>query len=197
MTDGREATRASTGWRRYATFEALLYGLNSLGTLWIIVLMIVINIDVFGRTALQRPLPGVLELVTLSIVGIIFLQIGSTVRAGRITRSDALFRAALRRWPRFAFSLQMLYHLAGAMVFAVLFHASFPFLISSWNSGEYEGIQGYVTYPVWPVRLTILIGSACAAVQYLLLAWSDLGVASGRRPPPEDLGDSAGMDVLQ
>ena len=50
---------------------------------WIFVLMVVINVDVIGRTLFTKPLPGVPELVRLSIVAIVFLQIGSTLRAGR------------------------------------------------------------------------------------------------------------------
>ena len=48
-------------------FELLLSGLNSVGTLWIFGLMVVICLDVIGRTAFNSPLPGVLELVRLSI----------------------------------------------------------------------------------------------------------------------------------
>lgn len=184
------------GWQEYLSFEGLLSVLNSLGTVWIIVLMVVIDLDVIGRTAFTQPLPGVLELVTLSIVGIIFLQIGHTVRANRITKSDSLFKAGMRRWPRPVHALQALFHLGGAVLFIILFHASYPFLIDSWNSGEYEGIQGYVAYPVWPVRLIILIGSACAAVQYLIFAWADLLVVLGRRAPSDQEG-SMGFEVLR
>ena len=68
--------------RHFVWFETLLSGLNSIGTLWIFLLMVVISIDVIGRTAFNAPLPGVLELVRLSIVGIVFIQLGHTLRAG-------------------------------------------------------------------------------------------------------------------
>ena len=64
-------------------FELLLSVFNSIATVWIVVLMVVINIDIFGRTAFAAPLPGVPELVKLSIVAIIFLQIGHTLRVLR------------------------------------------------------------------------------------------------------------------
>ena len=44
--------------------------------------MVVISLDVIGRTAFNAPLPGVLELVRLSIVGIVFIQLGTYVARG-------------------------------------------------------------------------------------------------------------------
>jgi TRAP-type mannitol/chloroaromatic compound transport system permease small subunit len=170
------------------SFEGLLSLLNSVGTLWIFVLMAVICSDVIGRTAFNSPLPGVLELVRLSIVAIVFIQLGHTLRAGRITRADHLIIKLQQRWPRLGFGLQGLFELAGAAVFFVLLQASLPLFLRSWASGEYAGIEGYVTYPVWPVRLIILVGSFCAGLQFLLFAWRDLGVTvSGRAPPVQSV----------
>lgn len=168
--------------RSVFTFGALLSGLNSIATIWIIVLMIVINIDVFGRTVFSSPLPGVPELVKLSIVGIIFLQLGHTLRVGRITRADTLMRPVRRHWPRVALLVRGLYSIAGVMLFGILFEASAPLFWKSWVGGEYAGIEGYVSYPVWPVRLIILIGSACAALQYAIFVWQDFAIIFGQRP---------------
>ncbi len=158
-------------------FATLLSILSSIATVWIVVLMVVINIDIFGRTVLSSPLPGVPELVKLSIVGIIFLQIGYTLRAGGITRADGLMRPFERRWPRLGLLVQGLYSLCGTTLFAILFYASRPLFWMAWLQGEYAGVEGYVTYPVWPVRLVILIGCACAAIQYAILAWQQLSAA--------------------
>lgn len=189
-----------TGRRRPdALFESVLSGLNSLGTLWIIVLMVVMNIDVFGRTFFNSPLPGVPELVRLSIVAIIFIQIGHTLRNDRLTRSDSFIRALQKNWPKTGHGLQGVYALAGAGIFAVLFCASFPFFTRAWTSGEYAGIEGYVSYPLWPVRLIILIGCFCAAVQYLLFAWRDLRIALGFSQPDlsSERGGTFDLEVLK
>jgi len=71
-------------------FSHLIGGLNAIGTLWIFLLMVVINTDVFSRLLFNHPIDGVPELIELSIVGIVFLQLCDTVRAGRLTRSDGL-----------------------------------------------------------------------------------------------------------
>jgi TRAP-type mannitol/chloroaromatic compound transport system permease small subunit len=172
--------QASKLWRWFS-FETAVSALNSLGTLWIIALMIIINLDVFGRTLFSAPLRGVPELVKLSIVGIIFLQLGHTLRAGRITRAENLILRIQRRWPKLGFGIQAFFNLSGAVLFVVLFHASRPFFLHSWKTGEYAGIEGYITYPVWPIRLIILIGSLCALVQYLLFAWHDVSIVLGRK----------------
>ena len=171
-------TRARRGFR---PFSALLLFLNSIGTIWIFVLMLVIIVDVVGRTAFTRPLPGVPELVSLSIVGIVFLQIAHTLRSGRITRVDSLANWLERRSPRAAHALQGVYSLLGAVLFTVLFLACRPIFVQSWLSGNYAGVEGYVTYPFWPIHLILLIGCACSTIQYLLFAWDEFGRAARGR----------------
>jgi TRAP-type mannitol/chloroaromatic compound transport system permease small subunit len=164
-------------------FERLMLALSSAGSIWIFVLMIVINIDVIGRTAFNAPLPGVPELVSLSIVGIIFIQLGNTLREGRMTRADTFSKQLKRRWPRVGFALSAAFSLAGAALFAVLFYASYPFFLRSMESGEFVGVEGYVAFPTWPVRLAILVGCACAFIQFIHLAMRDLQVVAGLRTP--------------
>jgi TRAP-type mannitol/chloroaromatic compound transport system permease small subunit len=177
--------------RRWLSFEFLLSALNSIGTLWIFTLMVVISTDVIGRTVFNSPLPGVLELVRLSIVGIVFIQLGHTLRAGRITRADNLIHLLQKRLPRLGFGMQALFELAGTGIFVVLFQASLPLFVRSWTSAEYAGIEGYITYPVWPVRLIILIGSFCAGLQFLLFAIRDLAAAwQGQAPAAAEASQS-------
>ena len=169
--------------RQWLSFEGLLSGLNSVGTLWIFVLMLAVNADVAGRTLFNSPVPGVPEFGRLSIVGIIFLQLAHALRSGRITRADGLLRAAKRRWPRFAAGVEAVFSLAGTGVFAVLVYGSYRPFLRSWASGEYAGVEGYVTFPTWPVRLVIVIGCALAALQFLLFMRHNLQVMLGIRGP--------------
>jgi len=154
-------------------FRRALLLLNSIGTVWIFILMIVIVTDVIGRTVFTRPLAGVPELVSLSIVGIVFLQIGQALRSGRITQVDTLLQVLDRHMPRASALLQGLYGLLGMALFIALYNACLPLFISAWQNGDYVGVEGYITYPVWPVRLFMLIGCAGAAIQYLLFALRD------------------------
>jgi TRAP-type C4-dicarboxylate transport system permease small subunit len=179
LEPGSEARpqRTSAGGAR---FGAVLAALNSVGTLWILVLMVVVNADVVGRTVFTSPIPGVAEFGRLSIVGIIFLSLAHALRDGRITRADSLLRTLERRAPRLGAAIEAFFALAGAALFAVLFYGSYPFLLDSWRSSEYAGVEGYVTFPIWPVRLVILAGAGLACLQFVLIAWQQLGRIAGR-----------------
>ena len=162
-------------------FGAVLVALNSVGTLWILVLMVVVNGDVVGRTLFNAPIPGVAEFGRLSIVGIIFLSLAHALRQGRITRADALLRKLETRVPAVSAAIETGFALAGAALFAVLVYGSAPFLVDSWRSNEYAGVEGYVTFPIWPVRLVILVGAGLSCLQFVLIAWRELGRSAGRR----------------
>jgi TRAP-type mannitol/chloroaromatic compound transport system permease small subunit len=156
------------GWHR------LTQGLNALGTLLIIGLMLLINADIVGRTGFDAPVRGVTELVSLSIVGIVFLQLADTLRCGRFTRADMLLDRLKRERPVLAARLQALYHLLGALLMVVILWAAWPSLIESITTREYVGALGDFTAPVWPVRLMMLVGLCVTALTFVLLAVIDL-----------------------
>lgn len=181
--------------RHWLSFEGLLSGLNSVGTLWIFALMLAVNADVAGRTLFNSPVPGVPEFGRLSIVGIIFLQLAHTLRSGRLTRADGLLRSAQRRWPRFAAGIEAAFCAAGVALFAVLVYGSYRPFLRSWASGEYAGVEGYVTFPTWPVRLVIVVGCALAGLQFLLFMKHSVLVALGLRRPDPAGAKAAGAPV--
>ena len=63
--------------------------LNIAGTLLIVGVMILVNSDVIGRGMFNAPISGVPEIVSMSIVAIVFLQVAQAFRKGRLTRSEA------------------------------------------------------------------------------------------------------------
>ena len=144
--------------------------MNSIGTAWVFVLLVIINLDIGGRALFNHPLRGVPEIVALSIVGCVFLQIAHTLKSGRLTRSDILLNWLQIRWPKARYFLEGLYFLIGAMLMAILFTSSIPLFTKAWRIDEYVGAQGDFMAPVWPVKLLILIGSAAGAIQFLLMA---------------------------
>jgi len=160
-------------------FARTLQILSSLGTAWIFILMLVITVDVVGRTAFTRPLPGVPELVSISIVGIVFLSLPQALRSGRITRVESLSDFIDRKLPRLGHALMAFYSVLGVALFCALFVASRPLFTKAWVTNDYVGVEGYITYPQWPVRLIILIGCVGCIVQYALMAIDHLRQASG------------------
>lgn len=155
-------------------FQRLTQALNALGTLWIVALMLLINTDVIGRDFFDAPVRGATELVSLSIVGIVFLQLADTLVSGRMTRADVLLDRLKRTTPWLSDLLQALYHLVGAALMAVILWAAWEPLVESIRIQEYIGAMGDFTAPVWPVRLIMLVGMAATLVAFGLLAGLDV-----------------------
>jgi TRAP-type C4-dicarboxylate transport system permease small subunit len=132
--------------------------------------MVVINIDAFGRTFFHAPLHGVNEFTELSLVGILFLQIGDATRRCRLTRSDGFLNILLRSRPPAGRVLAAFFDLLGALFMVLIIVGSVPLLMDAINYGHYVGEEGLVTFPVWPVKLVVVIGSAVMLVQFLLFA---------------------------
>jgi TRAP-type mannitol/chloroaromatic compound transport system permease small subunit len=151
--------------------------LNALGTGWIFVIMVLINADVVGRYLFNSPIRGVPLVITLSIIAIVFLQLPDALRAGRVTRNDAVIGNVLKRRPRLGHIVQSIYHLAGFLVMALLFRYIWPFFVKDWASDAYSGNRGDFTFPHWPIKLLILVGAAACGLQFLRLCWKDIRIA--------------------
>ena len=149
-----------------AAFDGLISVLNAIGTVWIFVLMVAINADVFSRFLFNAPISGVPLVVEMSIIAIVFLQISAALRGGRMPRSDVLIAKLLKQRPQLGFSLQAVYHATGVVLMAVLFIYSEPFLEKAWRRDTYAGLEGDFTLPVWPLKLLILIGAAVCTIQF-------------------------------
>jgi len=166
-----------------AGFDGAIAVLNAIGTAGIFLLMILINADVIRRGLINAPIRGVEEIVSLTIVAIVFLQAGHTLATGRLTRSDAFFDALKRRQPRLAAGLGALFDLTGAALFAVLFWASYPLFTRAWRDDLFIGAQGDFTAPIWPVKLVVLIGCVALTLQFLVFAGRGLTILFGLRRP--------------
>ena len=144
--------------------------LNGFGALGIVGLMLMVNTDVFSRLLFNKPLPGTVEIVSIAIVAIVFLQLPDCLRAGRIMRSDALLRRLIVKRPRLACWLELIYYLVGAGLFATITIASVPRLTDALAMGEFVGALGHFTAPVWPVKAIIVALSLMVVTQFLIMA---------------------------
>ena len=152
----------------------------AIGTVWIFMLMLLIVADVVGRNFLDMPITGVAEFAARSVASIVFLQLAAAVCSGRMTRSDFLMRIIGKRSPAAYKALEVFNVVAGAFLFLALAVIAWPALTESVASREYFGVQGVFTVPEWPFRGLIVVGSAVAAVAYLLC------IPSLLRQPPFD-----------
>jgi len=136
-----------------------------LAATWAFVLCFITLADIIFR-ALNLPLQGTKEIVANSVVIIIFLQLGFAVRSRSMLSADFLIDAF---GPRVRRVLATFGFLLGAAFFAIMFHGAIEPALRSYANGEFDG-EGALRVPVWPTRFTILIGSALAVINYLLLA---------------------------
>lgn len=175
--------------------DRLTMALNVIGTLLIVALMVLINSDVIGRGVFLTPISGVPEIVSMSIVAIVFLQVAQAFRMGRFTRTDAMISLLERRAPRLRSLLELLFCGAGLFIIWVLFSASYPLFTKAWDRGTFVGTVGDFIAPIWPVKLVVLIGCAALFLQLLMAAiHAAAGVWTGGLAD-EDVGGD-GHDTL-
>lgn len=148
-------------------FSSFVAGLNSVGGVLIFALVIIINLDIFSRFLFNAPIDGVTELVELSIVAIVFLQLSDAVRNGRLTRSDGLYSKIKSKSPRVGHMFGAFFDLAGAAFFVALIAGSVPRFVDAWERGYYAGNKGIIVIPIWPVRLIIVIGAVTVVFVFL------------------------------
>ena len=144
--------------------------LTSIGTVLIFLQMLLICSDIAGRYLFNHPLPGVLEVIELTIVAIVFLQLPNTIATGSLVRSDALFTRLTRTRPRVAKLMDIVFSLTGACVLWIIAYGIWFKLTLAIARNHFTGNPGVFTAPIWPALLCILIGSAWGGLNFLLIA---------------------------
>jgi TRAP-type C4-dicarboxylate transport system permease small subunit len=149
--------------------QFVLDALASLGTIWTFGLMLLICADVVGRSFLNAPITGVAEIAAHSVVAIVFLQIGATIRAGRMARADFLIDRIHAALPGLGRVLELVFLLVGVAVLAFIARAAWEPMWTSMGQREFFGVQGLFTVPTWPFRGLIVLGGTAGALAYLAL----------------------------
>lgn len=145
-------------------------GLAALGTVMIVILMAIIVADVLARNLMGASLPLIAELGALTVVLIVFLQLGTAVRNDRLARTEFLLDALSAGRPRAAEMLRAVWDLCGAAICAGIAWASWGILRRDFEHSEFIGVTGVLTLPTSPFRLLILVGAVVAAVQFAIVA---------------------------
>ena len=146
--------------------------MNTLGAVCVLVMMVIVNIDVFGRWLFNAPLIGTLELTEMGVVAVVYLTVAHAVAGKRLTRSDALLGFLERRgiW-RLEMSLRIVFNLAGAVVFALIAYGQAPRIVDAWSRGYFKGNVGIFTAPTWPLESILFLGVVAACLQFLVLTY--------------------------
>lgn len=162
--------------------------LNALGSIGILLLMVLINSDILGRTVFDAPIAGVPEMVSFSIVGIVFLQLAHTLRSRSMTRSEVLLNVLETRWPRAHALFLLLFNLTGATLLLIVLIYFAPSLAKAYSHPErhFMGNPGFFTVPHWPLYALMAIGMTATMIQFLASAFSDLRRLSERPSLSQD-----------
>ena len=161
-------------------FMTLVGGMNAAGSCWIVVLMLLINVEAISRSAFNAPIIGVIEMIEISIIGIVFMQLADSLRRGVLTRSDGLFNQVMRRKPAAGRVMAVVTHAFGTTFMVLIIWGSIPFFIESWDNDYYIGVDGMFTAPVWPVALIIVFAVIVTMIQFLVMLMDNLAALAGR-----------------
>jgi TRAP-type C4-dicarboxylate transport system permease small subunit len=151
-------------------FDRLVVGMNAAGSVWVLLLILLVTGDAVGRSFFAAPIVGTVELTQISIVGIVFMQLGDAVRSGRLTRSETFLDVLRLARPRAAAALEALFCLLGALYMGIGLWGSVPLLLEAIERNSWIGNEGVFTAPVWPVKTVIVAGLAVCLVQFLRLS---------------------------
>ena len=160
-------------------FDRLIVGMNALGSVWILLLVLMVFADALGRSFFSHPIAGVTELIQISIVGIVFLQLADAIRTGRLTRSDSFLGLVHAHRRRLGHALEGLFFLLGATYMALGLWGTIPLLQEAIERKSYLGNEGVFTVIVWPVKTITALGLAVCLVQFLRLAVRSFRRAGG------------------
>ena len=164
-----DKARTADGARRHrllAALDAVTQISNVVGSLLILGLVALITADVAGRNLWGAPISGVPEMVSLSIVAIVFLQAPQALKAGRMTRSDGVIDVLHRRHPSLARTLETAFDITGIVVLAAILYSHWPRLVRSWVRSDFVGAVGDFTAPTWPIKAMLALGTILLALQF-------------------------------
>ncbi len=137
---------------------------------WTFGLAFLVMGNIIGRTVFDAPIYGTAEIVAASIVIVVFLQAGYAIRSRSMLKADLLVIHLPDVVQR---TLLAVGYLLGAAFFLMIITGGWEESILSYVEGEYEG-EGALRVPSWPARWTVLVGSALAMINYLVMAYIDV-----------------------
>ena len=149
-------------------FNGITNLMNSIGTLWVFGMMLIICADIFSRNVLNHPLNGVPEIIAFSIAGTIYLQLANTLHAGRFTRAELLIEWLEVKRPFAGRVFNAVFNLFGIIVFLIMVQGFWGEFSEAWRENEIAGVPGVITFIVWPFYLILLVGAVATGIEFLL-----------------------------
>jgi TRAP-type C4-dicarboxylate transport system permease small subunit len=148
-------------------FSVVTVLMNNIGTVIIVLGMLLACGDVAARNLFNSPFFGVPELMKMTIVAIVFLQLPHAVVTGRMIRSDVVLDS-LPAAPRRV--INTFHMVCGALFLAAVAVGVWPQLVEAIKYNLFVGVWVGFRAPVWPIRTIIVAGAVLGCVAYILNA---------------------------
>ena len=155
-------------------FSRLIGLMNGAGVVWTFALTFLICADIFGRTVLGSPIRGVAEIVSLSLVASVFLQLAFTIGQRRLTTVEFLVMRVQARRPRLALDWSAIASIAGLAMCLAIAAGMWPDFVRALRTAEFAGVPGLFSVAVWPIKLIVIVGALAAALACGRCAAADL-----------------------
>ena len=155
-------------------FARLISLMNGAGVVWTFALTFLICADIAGRNLFGHPIAGVADIVSLSLVATVFLQLAYAISRRRLTAAEFLIGPLHARRPRLARDWNAVISVAGLAMCLAIAVGIWPDFLRAFRTGEYTGVQGLFAVQVWPIKLIIFTGALAAVVECARSAVVDL-----------------------
>ena len=149
---------------------AFARALNVMSAVWLASVALLILYDVVGREAFGSPFHGTNEIVSNSVVSILFLQLPLSILTRSSLRTTILYDH-VGDWGKAL--IEATSYILAATLFLVIAIGSWPNMIEGWAILEQEG-SGIVNIPVYPIRTLVIVVSAITFVVCSLLVYQSL-----------------------
>jgi TRAP-type C4-dicarboxylate transport system permease small subunit len=157
------------GWLE-STIDSVARAFNVISAVWLAGIALLILVDVVGREFFDSPFYGTNEIVSNSVLSILFLQLPLSILSRRSLRTTICYGAVGvrgRGW------IDAISYLLAGIVFLAIAIGSWPNMIEGWLILEQEG-SGIVNIPVYPIRTLVIVVSAIGVVVCGLLVYQSL-----------------------
>lgn len=170
LNDGGDMTQRGIG--RVATdlLDRITLLLCGLGSLAVVAIMMIISVDVIGRSFFDAPLQGVHELVSASIVAVVYSQLAHALKAGSLTQARFASRRLGKINQRYSEVYDAIIHCIGAIPFAAISYLGVDATREAFARETFVGTMGLFTFPVWPIYAILTLGSFLLCLQFLRLS---------------------------
>lgn len=149
----------------------------------IAIMIFLTSADVFMRYVFNRPIPSTFELEQFLLVGVVYLTLAYVQYQKGHIRLDIL---ADRSPPRIQTALRLFSHVICLVTFAFITWRSGIEAYKAWSIGEYT--MGLISYPLWPAKWMIPIGSALLCFRFISDIYSDVHSPANMSPSKANEG---------